>query len=272
MYCFVGYHTVKPIDVSDKRRVCNDILAIHADENIQEAIDSIPEKMPNVRVLTIDGGGIFRNNFNPKLKVSMPKLEELQLEDVAFSEVTLDLEHTPRLSKLTMQNIPNDCKLKVSLPELKDFNMDHYCPADDETWIHVMLSKATKLETFDSYKLRVGPELHFASNDLKSIRLHRAELLCGLTLYAPRLLSLDLQACYDFYHRLVIKDSHPDFPNMEGRPSTFVVNTENACISPEIAQILRSHRRVVWDDSTDDDDMDMFGGTEAMFARMHSNF
>mmetsp|Transcript_10161 Transcript_10161/g.25486 ORF Transcript_10161/g.25486 Transcript_10161/m.25486 type:complete len:121 (-) Transcript_10161:131-493(-) len=53
------------------------------------------------------------------------------------------------------------------------------------------------LEKFDSYKLWSASKLTFASNALRSIRLHRAESLRELELWAPRLEKLDLQAVWD---------------------------------------------------------------------------
>ena len=89
--------------------------------------------------------------------------------------------------------------------------------------INTMLAKATRLVTFDSYKLWIvgGPSifrggfdprrdtpLRFASNDLKSLRLHRSDTLCGLEVWAPRLERLNLQACYDLDFVKVLAD-HP---------------------------------------------------------------
>ena len=144
--------------------------------------------------------------------------------------------------------------------------MHYYGPPDDCAWIHNMLKTATKLESFDSYKLRVGPELDFAGNSLKYIRLHRAELLESISVYAPRLQELNLQACYGLDGELRIVDSHPDHPALPGRPSAFFVNTTNACISPSIERVLGTNPRVMHDDDS--------GGSsgnpmEAMFAGMH---
>jgi hypothetical protein len=64
--------------------------------------------------------------------------------------------------------------------------MQFYGPSDDELWVHNMLAAATMLERFDSYKFRVS-QLRFASNALTYVRLHRAELLHELVIYAPQL-------------------------------------------------------------------------------------
>lgn len=90
--------------------------------------------------------------------------------------------------------------------------------------------------TFDSYKLRIHPKLHFAGDDLQSIRLHRAECLESLQIYAPNLKDLNLQACYDLMGDLIILDDHPNFINRIRGKSRFTVNTTNACISQSVTQ------------------------------------
>lgn len=123
----------------------------------------------------------------------MPKLKKLQLIDVPFNAIKLSVELTPLVEDLFMQNIPYDCNLTVLLPELKSFAMHYYDGYEGEDgWIHDMLSTSKKLKSFDSYKLGVGPELNFASNDSEDLRLHRAELLCDLSVYAPKLKMLNL--------------------------------------------------------------------------------
>jgi len=157
----------------------------------------------------------------------MPKLENLKPIDVTFSKVKLNTELTPMVKELFMQNIPDECDLTVQLPELKSFSMVYYGPPEDDSWIHDMLSTAKKLHTFDSYKLRVGPKLHFFGNELKQIRLHHAECLESLSVYAPNFTELNLQACYGLDGTLTILDTHPNFTPPPIPGSSFAVNTTN---------------------------------------------
>jgi len=271
-WCYSGHHMIKPLKYSDERRVRKDVLSLTVGPDIQERIDEIPAKMPDIRVLTIQSDGCFDDNIQPKLRIRMPQLAELRLTDVCFSQVTLTTELTPNLEELHMQNIPCECRLSVVLPALKDFSMHYYDPPDDDTWIHKMLASAQNLVSFDSYKLRVGPELRFAGNDLRRIRLHRAEMLCSLSVYAPGLESLVLQGCYGLDGELEIIDRHPDFEAPSGRPSAFEVNTTNACISPSIANTLKTNPRVLWDGEDKDDEYGGGSGNpcEGMFAQMYS--
>jgi hypothetical protein len=57
------------------------------------------------------------------------------------------------------------------------------------------------------YKLWVD-RLNFASNELTSIDLHRSDSLEWLTLWAPNLRSLGLQACYGLDH-IAFLETHP---------------------------------------------------------------
>ena len=270
-YCYVGSHTIKPLKSGDERRISDDILYLTAGPNLQAEIDAIPTTMPNVRVLNIESDGFYQEKFKPSLNVSMPNLEKIKLIDIAFAKVNLNSDLTPKVEEIFFQNIPDDCDLTVLLPELRKFSMHYYGPADDEQWIHDMLRTAKKLQTFDSYKLRVGPDLCFASNDLVSIDLHRAECLNSLTIYAPKLQELRLQACYGLDGHFRILDSHPDFERPPGQPSSFFVDTTYACISPAIAQTIENHPRVTQWDREDEDDGYGSGGNpmESMFRDMH---
>ena len=122
----------------------------------------------------------------------MKNLMILQLVDVLFSEIVLDETTTPNLEEVFLQNVPDECKMKILLPKLKFFSIHYYDAQVDYSWIHSMLACATKLEHFDSYKLRVD-ELKFASNNLNKIILRRAECLESLVIYGPKLRELSLQ-------------------------------------------------------------------------------
>jgi hypothetical protein len=260
-WCFRGRtHTVRPIPASDMRRVSDDILTITASDIMQSEIDAIPLNMPNVRILTIRRGTFqhYEEGNDPVLAVAMPKLETLRLIDVAFSQVTLNTSLTPALKSLEMQNIPENCDIQVIAPELRDFTMNYYGPIDDCSWMNTMLASATKLQSFESYKLRVG-ELSFASNDLEVVKLHRAELLQFLSLWAPALQHLHLQGCYAL-EELEILENHElssarirDFGGPVVGLSTFTVDTTNACLSNEVKEELGNNRRVIWDGPDNDD-------------------
>ncbi|KAG7372358.1 hypothetical protein IV203_018501 [Nitzschia inconspicua] len=206
--------------------------------------------MPHVRILTIQSSGGFDDSIEHTLELSMPELEILRLMDVALHKVTLNEQLTPKLVDLTMQNIPEECQLTVLLPELKTFGMYFYGPEDD-SWIHEMLATSTKLVTFDSYKLTIGPKATFAGNNLESINLRRAERLHSLTIYAPNLNHLSLQASYNFDGTFTILDSHPKFEPVQSQ-SHFVVNISNACISPAVERTLQSNPRITVEDRTEE--------------------
>lgn len=222
--------------------------------------------MPGVKSLVIQSTGYYDDSLEPTLEVAMPQLEKLKLINVAFGKVTLNATLTPKIQELFLQNIPDECEMTVQLPELTSFSMHYYGPPDDDAWLHDMLSVSKKLVSFDSYKLRPRGELHFAGNDLEYIRLHRAETLNDLSVYAPNLRELNLQGCYGLDGELEIHGSHPNFDRpADGSESRFVVNTTNACISDAISRTLAGHPRVLWDE-----DAIASNPCEAMFANMHT--
>lgn len=249
-WCYNGPHTTKPLRTGDDRRIQKDVLTIKASPTIQSEIDAIPTKMPDVRVLTIVSGGFgYDDSAKAKLTVDMPKLEQLRCIDVDFTEIKL---HTPLLQDVEFQNVGDDCEFDVVAPMLKNVKFFYYM-TEDETWLNKMLEHAIHLESFDSYKLRVG-ELSFASNHLKYIRLHRAEMLYTLRLYSPVLEQVNLQGCYSL-EELKILDDHPLKKKLPASQalSQFVVDATNACLSDEVVNELNSNPRVRWSGPDVDD-------------------
>jgi hypothetical protein len=266
-FCYKGPHTTKPLPDDDHRRFCNDTLLLYACSDIQEKINNIPTTMPHVKSLVIQSEGCYNESIKPSLAIAMPKLETLKLIDVAFSKITLDTKLTPLLEDLFMQNIPEECEITVQLPKLITFGMHYYGPVDNEKWFHDMLRTSQSLRDFDSYKLRIRGKINFAGNDLNSISLHRAECMTHLTVYAPNLTDLSLQACYGI-QGVKFLDSHPKFTRPPGNGSKFTVNTTNACLNKSIVNTLQTNPRVMW--SGEDDDDDPFSNpSESMFRDMH---
>ena len=248
-YCFEGEHTTQPIPASDKRRVSPDLVSLEPSPDLQARLDELPITHPNLRVLIVRAH-MYDDQLRPTLNVALPHLEEIQLIDVAFNSVTLDESTTPNLRKLRMQNIDDSADLTLSLPLLEEVTIHYY--GGNPYPIETMLAAATRLRTFDSYKLWCGDCLCFASNDLTEVSLHRSDSLNGVSLWAPRLRSLNLQACYSI-EEVEILDDHPLKAELPfGFPWTrFLVITQNANISPEALAYLGSHPRVELDHDSD---------------------
>lgn len=200
---FQGVHTISP--GKDDRRIFKDMVKLTPD-SLQEDIDSLDGD--KVRVLEICSGGFFDNESLPTLNRKLPALEELQIEDVNMSEITLNAELTPKLKVIKFKNVSDvvDCKFNIILPTLETFHIFYYGPGDF-CWILRMLENAPALAEFDSYKLRVE-YLGFYSNRLKSIRLRRAELLTRIDLWTPVLENLNVQAAYDLERFISSKIMH----------------------------------------------------------------
>lgn len=189
VWCFDGRHSAGPLPAGDKRRVFRNAVTLTAGANLQRQIDELPA---DTEILNIVSTGTFDDKNRVALARPLPNLTELHLVDVAFSRVVLTAETTPKLHTLQMQNVPESCELEVVLPELRDVTV-HYWGGDAGV-MERMLQAATKLEEFDSYKLWSNNELTFASAALRSINLHRADTLGSLTVWAPNLVNLNLQA------------------------------------------------------------------------------
>lgn len=236
-WCYAGVCTTIPLPPSDKRRVMRGFAALKAGPQLQEEIDALPA---DTETLTIMSDGFYDDDSAVVLERHLSKLTELQLVDVCFDKIVLNEALTPLLQHLRMQNVPNECDLTVEAPRLKSVSIHFLGDCDDV--INTMLAHATELESFDSYKLWVH-ELHFASNNLASVDLHRSDALDTLTLYAPNLVSLGLQACYGL-ETLTFRASHPTLSSLlpaGHTPPPLEVNTTNANLGRAARKALREH-------------------------------
>jgi hypothetical protein len=109
----------------------------------------------------------------------------------------------------------------------------------------------SQLKSFDSFKLHCADHLTFPSNELSEIRLHQAEFLSSLTIWAPRLRYLNLQASNP--SRITIQDTHAmleTHPLPKGfTPTPIQVFTLNATclrsqLSSQLQEYLTGHPRV----------------------------
>ncbi len=240
-WCFKGDHTTKPLKKADQRRVYKDMLVLHPSATLQTQIHDIPNVCAHVRVVRIASPICYDDTVQLRLRVPMPCLEELQLIDCKFAEIVLNSQLTPKLAVIEFQNV-DDCELEVVLPQLRSATIYHWGPGEEE-WVDAMLAAATELVLFDSYKFR-AQEMVFASSSLRHIRLHRAELLTDLTVYAPNLETLDLGACYGL-EEIVLADTHPNrSQNPNGKLTKFDCIITNACLSDGAKRYLKRHPRV----------------------------
>ena len=269
-WCYSGQHTFVDIPSEDKRRNYGSTLVVlKADGDVQEKIDALPETNPDVTTLIIAASGLYDENINPKLCVKLAKLEEVQLIDCAFAEITLNEQLTPNLRRVQMKNVPDSCKLNLSIPNLTHFTIYYF--NGDAKALQIMLDKATKLEKFDSYKLWCFDHISFASNHLTDINLHRSDSLRSIDLWAPRLEDLNLQACYAL-KSIRIKDTYPilsgDLPP-GFQPTMFGVSAVNAVLDPHLVRYLTQHPRVILE-YEDGSDEQVGNPMEAFFKQMHA--
>lgn len=253
-YCFFGNHTVKPLPADDDRRVRNDVVSLRSGPDLQEKINAL-DGNTKVKILKISSEGMF-DDTGTVLDIKLPNLEELTLIDVEMSSLKLDTTKTPKVRKLYMQNPTQEDNpdFWISLPELREFTCHYWGPGNDN-WLNRMLDSAKKLEVFDSYKLR-AEVLGMYSNTLRSIRLHRAECLRYLELWAPCLTRLDVQACYDLENIRFLGDHKlkAELPrNFDFGPELHV-NAINACLGDAAMSALVNHPRVRRPIETEDDD------------------
>ena len=190
------------------------------------------------------------------------------LDHAGLRKLRLTADLTPKLVNLELSNVPEECKFHVVVPTLKNIWIHHFRGQDNDLAerINNMLAAATELETFETYKLWVSGELHFASNHLKTIDLHRSDGLPGISFWAPNLEKLRLQACFSIWNIEVLK-SHPLAETLpEGHePTKFRVNTLNANIGAKAMKALKKSKRCI----IEDEDEGHNGAMERHFKECH---
>eukprot|EP00918_Siedleckia_nematoides_P081867 GHVU01179452.1.p1 GENE.GHVU01179452.1~~GHVU01179452.1.p1 ORF type:complete len:305 (-),score=45.56 GHVU01179452.1:274-1188(-) len=266
-WCFRGRHTVSMKD-DDHRRKETDTICIEAPEeaaDLQHMIDTVPK---SVRFLMIKppAGNCCAQESGIRFEVNLPSLEWLQLHDVVMKKIRLNEKLTPKLVGLSLSNVPKECDVDIKLPNLADVAI-FYHDVGDDNWVQRMLTEATKLRTLNSYKLRTRKKLKLASNELTSVRLHRAEATEILEMWAPKLVKLDLQAAYGVTdvnllttHRLA-EDLPPGH-----ELSKFYLNVENCTFSARQLEEFESHPRVR---SVYRGNAESANSMEGHFAKMH---
>ena len=263
LWCFDGQHSAAPLPASDKRRIVPHTVALEAGPGLQAQLDSLPV---DTETLTVSSG-CYDETLSFRLDKRLPKLRKLHLIDVCFGKVTLTPETTPELRELRLQNVPRTCNLEIVCPELRDVSLHYWMTHDKPQVVENMLRAATKLESFDSYKLWSNTALCFASPALTSIDLHRADSLEFVSIWAPRLTSLRLQGCYSL-NEIDFPATHPLAASL---PAGFVcrqplkVNTLNSNLGAKAVRALRAHPRAVKMRPDDDGPM---APTESVFASM----
>jgi len=275
-WCYHGRHTIKRLK-DDRRRVGKRAETILVDEDdttrsIQGKLNTINAEKVRILVIKKAEGSYYDEAIRPTLDLKMPKLEELQLLDVAFQNICLTPRTCPKLYFLEMQNIPDDCHVEIDCPLLQEVDVRHH--HGDCKWVDTMLHVATNLQIFKSYKLGVG-EISFAGSELKEIHLHRSDCLENVTIWAPRLKHLRMQGCYSlenltFPHQRPAHLGSADNENTLQQPTPFKVETTNSCLSPGIIQTLKNHPRITWERDEDEDEEQMTGSLEADMFRMFS--
>lgn len=221
-------------------------------DNFQENVNKVlaHNKQANVRILNLSDRGGQCFHINLSLCHYMTNLTTLRLIDVVIKRLHLIEEFTPNLTDLKLQNIGDYVHYEIVLPRLQHVAIHFFRPVEDSCHINDMLRAATKLKTFDGYKLKVTEELYFASNHLETIKLWRSDNLEAISVWAPNLEYLNLQACFNLEWITLLK-SHPDLSKelpKRHKPSWFKVNTLNANLSPSALRTLQRSGRCIIED------------------------
>ena len=264
-WCFSGRHTTAPLPPSDQRRVDLSAVALVVGPQLQAQLDELSSE---VVTLTVSSAVCFDSSHSFTLNKVLPNLKELHLTDVNFKRVVLTPDTTPQLQKLMLQNVPDDCDLRIVCPRLREVSMHFWRSEDKPEVVSDMLRAATQLERFQSYKLWSNERLEFASPVLQSIIIHRSDSLESLSIWAPVLTELRLQGCFSL-DSIEFLNTHPLAAELTAAAACrapLVVSTVNSNLGAAAKRALQAHPRAVKSDSRFEGPM---AATESYFASLH---
>jgi len=280
-WCYEGAHTTKVLPEHDERRVrphCVTLDQWKTGAELQRQIEEVDENVYSITIMgddyIEDPEGVFDRKF--------PKLESLKIQVAPLRRIHLTAATCPRLKTLFLDNLLDECELTMAVPTLQNVSLYFWRAEDRPEAVVDMLAAASNLRSFESYKLWSNRHLRFVGPKLEYIRLHRAESLEHLELWAPNLQKLNLQACYDL-RRVHFLPTHPlakKLPANYRCPHRLHINVENANLSPQARHALQHPpgREVIMQGLASDDEQDMgfgmgFGGinhTEQLFSALYA--
>lgn len=164
-----------------------------------------------------------------------PKLKKLSLMFQAVKAVHFTAACFPALEELGIEQpcAEDPETFHLDLPALRHMSCQHVFIQDPKDF-GPSLSRCPRLERFLGYKLLglgAKAEHSLVLPSLTELSLYRSDDLRRLKLWAPRLESLSLQACYHI-GAVTLLERRPARPagplyHFEGEPSEFIVNCMN---------------------------------------------
>lgn len=188
--------------------------------------------------------------------ISFSDFEFPNLEKLEFYYCAVDffsLVNAPKLKWLSIEQA-SYCSIEhitFRLPSLEVLSFE-FCTINDPSDFGESLTNSPLLERFIAYKLwGLGDSLGRKTVYLPSctdLSLYRSDDISSLKIYAPRLQSLNLRACYDMsklWFGKRGKKGHAAW-NLKSpeKPTPFTVNVVNSGIRGECRKYLKSHPRV----------------------------
>jgi len=168
--------------------------------------------------------------------VKFPKLKSFSSECQAIKAVHFSADCFPILESISIeQPCANDLEyFFTNLPNLKSLSFQ-FVTIEDPSMFGPSIGRSPKLESINCYKFwgLGGVPVHtLVMPQVTYLDLYRSDDLTGLKIWAPKLLELQLRACYSLRVVKVLKNRPASYTGPEydfkGDPSKFVVNIINA--------------------------------------------
>lgn len=212
--------------------------------------------------------------------IRFAELTHLEIENWPLKSGTFEESAFPKLKSLHIRfpfdgepDTPDDWDVfKVRLPELQELILEHpgtVQPAE----LKAATQACPKLLYLCLYKVYVE-RLSLVLPSAKQVWLHRMECLKSVSIYAPCVKEMRLQACYDLTNVNILQRAQ-GIPAGSAEESKFVLDVTNCTFNkPEIDK-LREHPRVKYlvvpsdEDSLSEEEEELESSSSAVFKLGH---
>jgi len=179
-----------------------------------------------------------------------PNLESLEFHYCSLDVFTLV--NAPKLKSLSFEQCTDSLEfIKFRLPSLEHLSFD-FITINDPSDFGDSLSNSPLLETVFAYKLwglgdSLGKKTVYLPN-CTDLNFWRSDDISSLKIYAPRLQSLNLRACYSMKNLSFGKRGKKEHAawNLKSplKPTSFTINVVNSGIQGNCRKFIKSHPRV----------------------------
>ncbi|CAJ1353650.1 unnamed protein product [Effrenium voratum] len=184
-------------------------------------------------------------NFSELLRKYLPRVCYFGARHMLLKK--FELKNLPKLRTVCLTSPEmQDEKWNLELPNLEELILECHAPPGKP--FAQSLIQCPRIKCFFSHKYCADALLGLYLPNCEDFTLRRADCLSKISVYLPRLKSLNLDADYDLKDITFLKKghaSHAEFNLPPDRQSRFRLSCQNALLGPRAKQALRNSGRLL---------------------------